>query len=169
MNATELRAFLRDRYDDTELRQLAFDLNIPFEDLGGADIGKQARIQALIEWCVRRDRLEDLERAAVGARENVTMNDMSDGRANGAWGPAVQLERLTRGMDQLIRDVANQDKKIDLMAQRMDGFKERLDGLDERFVQLEKRYTTQPVSWQSWAGAGALLVAIVLLVLQVMK
>jgi hypothetical protein len=90
------------------------------------------------------------------------MNDMSDGRANSAWGPAVQLARLERGMDQLIKDFATQDKKIDLLAQKVDGLEDRLEKIEAR-ASILPTSPQQPIT--SWLVTTAILIFAVVAIL----
>jgi hypothetical protein len=140
MTAAELRTFLADKFSDTELRVLAFDLNIPFEDLGAPDSGKAARVQALIEWCNRHDRYADLDRAARHAR--TTQSTSQPGPMND-WGPAG-VERMVRHMDELRDDVAELVLKVELQNQRLLLMEKHLDRIIDH---------PQAVAWQTWAVA----------------
>jgi hypothetical protein len=152
MTAAELRTFLAEKFSDTELRVLAFDLNIPFEDLGAPDSGKAARVQALIEWCNRHDRYADLDRAARNAR--TTQSTSQPGLPMNDWGPAG-IERMVRNMDELRADVAELMVKIESQNQRLATLEKHLDRFIER---------PQAVGWQTWAVAViGLALAVVLL------
>lgn len=63
-----LRDLLNSAFSEGELRTLAFDLNIDYEDLAGAN--KAAKTRELISFVHRRDRLEDLIAYAAKARPN---------------------------------------------------------------------------------------------------
>ena len=152
MPAAALRTFLADKFSDAELRVLAFDLNIPFEDLGAPDSGKAARVQALIEWCNRHDRYADLDRAARNAR--TTQSTSPPGLPMMDWGP-VSAERVMRIMDELRADVAELMVKIESQNQRLAALEKHLDRFIER---------PQPVAWQTWFVAGiGLVMAVALL------
>ena len=152
MTAAELRTFLAEKFSDTELRVLAFDLNIPFEDLGAPDSGKAARVQALIEWCNRHDRYAELDRAARNAR--TTQSTSQPGLPMNDWGPAG-IERMVRNMDELRADVAELMVKIESQNQRLATLEKHLDRFIER---------PQPVAWQTWFVAGiGLVMAVALL------
>jgi hypothetical protein len=156
MNAAELRSFLAHKFNETELRTLVFDLRIPFEDLGGAEIGLEGRIQALIEWCVRRDRLDELSRAAGEARTAVSAHPyaLPVAAMNNEWGPAG-IERMVRHMDELREDVAELVTKVELQNQRLAMLEKHLDHIIEH---------PQQVTWQTWAVAIiGLMMAIALL------
>ena len=141
MDATELRTFLADKFDDSELRALCFDLRIPWDDMGGAEIGKLGHIQALIEWCERRGRLDDLSRAATQARTAISTQPYARPQpAMNDWGPAG-VERMVRNMDELREDVAELMVKIESQNQRLATLEKHLD----RFIDRP-----QPVSWQTW-------------------
>ncbi len=62
MDQVELVKFIRDRFNDSELRDLCFELGIDYESLGGE--GKAAKARELVAYCQRRDRLPELERTA---------------------------------------------------------------------------------------------------------
>jgi hypothetical protein len=62
MDRVELTKFIRDKFNDSELRDLCFELDIDYESLGGE--GKAAKARELVAFCERRDRLPELERAA---------------------------------------------------------------------------------------------------------
>ena len=141
MTAAALRTFLAEKFSDAELRVLAFDLGIPFEDLGAPDSGKAARVQALIEWCNRHDRYADLDRAARHAR--TTQSTSQPGLPMNDWGPAG-IERMVRHMDELREDVAELVTKVELQNQRLAMLEKHLDHIIER---------PQPVVWQTWTVA----------------
>ena len=142
MTAAALRTFLAEKFSDAELRVLAFDLNIPFEDLGAPDSGKAARVQALIEWCNRHDRYADLDRAARHAR-TTTQSTSQPLAAMNDWGPAG-IERRVRHMNEVREDVAELVTKVELQNQRLAMLEKHLDRIIER---------PQPVVWQTWAVA----------------
>jgi hypothetical protein len=141
MNATELRAFIADRYNDDELRVLAFDLGIPFEDLGAPDSGKTARVQALIEWCNRHGRYAELETTARRARTSAMAGRPAP--AMNEWGPAG-IDRMVRHMDELREDVAELVTKVELQNQRLAMLEKHIDRIIEH---------PRSVSWQTWAVA----------------
>jgi hypothetical protein len=62
MDRVELAKFIRDKFNDSELRDLCFELHIDYESLPGE--GKAAKARELVSFCERRDRLSELERAA---------------------------------------------------------------------------------------------------------
>ena len=62
MDRVELAKFIRDKFNDSELRDLCFELHIDYESLPGE--GKAAKARELVSFCERRDRLPELERAA---------------------------------------------------------------------------------------------------------
>ena len=78
---------------------------------------------------------------------------MDDRAVTGAWGPAVQMERLTRSMEQLTRDVSSLDKKTELLIQRVESLERRFDQMEERTQE------SPPQSWQAWFLAAVALVA----------
>jgi hypothetical protein len=163
MNATELRKFLAERFNETELRTLVFDLKIPFEDLGGVEIGKEGRIQALIEWCIRRERLDELSLAAGHARTAVSSQPAPAAMpAMLEWGPAAQFERLVRHMDEMREDVALLVTKTEVLGQRMGALENRLDRIEQHLPQ-------QPIGWQSWIVAIVGLVMAVVTVMAIIQ
>lgn len=62
MDRIELLRFLRDKFNDQELRDLCFELAIDYESLGGE--GKAAKARELVAHCERRERLKELEKVA---------------------------------------------------------------------------------------------------------
>ena len=153
MPAAALRTFLADKFSDAELRVLAFDLDIPFEDLGAPDSGKAARVQALIEWCNRHDRYADLDRAARHAR-TTTQSTSQPGLQMIDWGPA-SAERIMRIMDELREDIAELMTKVEVQNQRLAMLEKHLDRIIDR---------PQPVAWQTWTVAVIGLVMAIALI-----
>lgn len=159
MNAAELRTFLNDKFNETELRTLTFDLRIPFEDLGGAEIGKDGRIQALIEWCGRRGRLDELAKAAGDARTVVSSQPYAMPAAPMLdWSPVSQFDRLLRHMDEMREDVSELVAKTEVLGQRLGALEHRLD-------RIEQHLPPPQLGWQSWVLA---IVGLVLAVVTVM-
>lgn len=153
MNATELRVFISERFSDDELRALAFDLGIPFEDLGAPDAGKTARVQALIEWCIRRGRVTDLERAARLARGD-TGQRMADASGYVTTMDYAQVQRLIAVTDEMNRNMTKLVTDIEVL-------KLQVSDLQKQFHELEARNSmTQPTSWQTWFLGGVALVMI---------
>ncbi|MCI0398096.1 MAG: aminoglycoside phosphotransferase family protein [Chloroflexi bacterium] len=64
-----LRQMMAEHFSLEELRTLCYDLHIEFDDLSGS--GKEGKIRALITYCERRGRVEDLVDACRKQRENV--------------------------------------------------------------------------------------------------
>ena len=164
MNAVELRTFLCERFNETELRTLVFDLKIPFEDLGGAEIGKDGRVQALIEWCVRRERVDELSEAARRARtvaapafNGAPVIGMND------WAQGSQFDRVMRNMDNMREDVAELVTKVEVNNQRLAQVEERLRRLEDYGRNAE------PVSLQQWVVAVIGLIMAVVLVLAILQ
>ena len=54
MNHTELRDFIDRYFDDNELRDLCFDLDIDYESLPA--VGKSAKARELVAYCLRHGR-----------------------------------------------------------------------------------------------------------------
>ena len=160
MPAAALRTFLAEKFSDTELRVLAFDLNIPFEDLGAPDSGKAARVQALIEWCNRHDRYAELDRAAHNARTKQSTSP--PGRPMNDWGPAG-IERMVRHMDELREDVAELVTKVELQNQRLAMLEKHLDRIIEHPTSVT--YQTWVVAVIGLAMTVALLYTVGLLLL----
>ena len=61
-----LRDFLSDHFNVDELRDLAFDLGVDYEDLAGT--GKRAKVRELALYFYRQNRLEELVQAAKERR-----------------------------------------------------------------------------------------------------
>ena len=158
MNATELRSFLDERFSDTELRALVFDLHIPYEDLGAPDSGKTARVQNLIEWCNRRGNIAELYAAATRARTGAQPGNQPRAEMS-EWGPAG-MERLARNMDEMRGDVAELVTKVEVQNQRLAMLEKHLDRMSEH---------PQTVPWQQWAIAIIGLVMCVVLALALLQ
>ncbi len=62
MDRSELLDYLREKFNDNELRDLCFTLGIEYENLGGE--GKAGKARELVYYCTRHGQLPDLERAA---------------------------------------------------------------------------------------------------------
>lgn len=58
ISTQQLRTIIDTTFNDAELRQLCFDLKIPYEDLGSE--GKAGKVVELIRFCERRNILPDL-------------------------------------------------------------------------------------------------------------
>jgi hypothetical protein len=88
---------------------------------------------------------------------------MTDGAQGFGLMDYTQVQRLIGMTDEMNRNMTKLVTDIEVL-------KLQVKDLQQSFAELEKRtVSAAPVSWQSWAGAITLLVAIVLLVLQVMK
>ena len=57
-NLSELRLRMVEAFNESELRNLCFDMLVDYEDLPGSTKGDKAR--ELITWCIRHGRLEEL-------------------------------------------------------------------------------------------------------------
>jgi hypothetical protein len=68
-----LRQLLVEHFDESELRDLTFDLNVDYENLGGS--GKSDKARALIGYLKRRGRLEELITLAQRRRSHVAWTD----------------------------------------------------------------------------------------------
>jgi hypothetical protein len=73
MDRVELVKFIRDKFNDSELRDLCFELHLDYESLPGE--GKAARARELVSFCERRDRLPELERTARQMLEAEAQSD----------------------------------------------------------------------------------------------
>jgi hypothetical protein len=62
----QLRQFLAENFNDSELRTLCFNLEVPYEDLSGS--GKEDKVRELIEYCQRRGQYNKLVAACTEAR-----------------------------------------------------------------------------------------------------
>jgi len=70
MNLTELRQILITRFDENELRDLCFDLQVDYDGLPGE--GKTGRARELIAYLERRKRLPDLIKVGKQGRPDVS-------------------------------------------------------------------------------------------------
>jgi len=59
MDLPQLRDFITRYFNDSELRDLCFDLGIEYENLGGDN--KSAKARELVAYCQRHGRLTELE------------------------------------------------------------------------------------------------------------
>jgi hypothetical protein len=59
MDLPQLRDFITRNFNDSELRDLCFDLGIEYENLGGDN--KSAKARELVAYCQRHTRLAELE------------------------------------------------------------------------------------------------------------
>lgn len=69
---TTFREFLRTRFSVEDLKDLAFDLGIPYEP----GINKQALSRELVEYCERKDTLGCLIARVISLRPNVDTSDL---------------------------------------------------------------------------------------------
>ena len=83
MDLPSLRDILVTYFNDSELRDLCFDLGIEYENLGGDN--KSAKARELVAYCQRHDRLPDLETACRRLRPNA----FEDGRTASAKSPST--------------------------------------------------------------------------------
>lgn len=72
---SELRKNLGDRFSESELRDLCFDLGIDYESLAGANKPDKAR--ELVIHCERHDRLSDLVTAVEKLRPDISSGKLS--------------------------------------------------------------------------------------------
>lgn len=70
-----LREMLVDRFDDTELRTLCFDLDVDYDGLSGE--GKADKARELIAYLARRDRLAELVERGRQARPDIPWEGIS--------------------------------------------------------------------------------------------
>ena len=88
---TTLQAQLRDliagTFNDNEVRDLCFDFNIPYEDLGGE--GKTAKVRELVAYCQSRNSWNDLITHCRELRPNIAWPEATM-LAAAAASPTVQ-------------------------------------------------------------------------------
>ncbi len=65
----QLRDLIAKYFNDEELRNLCFDLDIPYDDLGSE--GKTGKVRELVAYCQRHNRLDDLAEQCHALRPNV--------------------------------------------------------------------------------------------------
>lgn len=75
MTLPNLRDLLNQYFDNNELRQLCLDLSIEYENLPGDT--RSAKAQALVEYCLRRQRLPDLIQQCAQQRPAITWPDVT--------------------------------------------------------------------------------------------
>jgi hypothetical protein len=66
----KLRQNLDQYFNESELRDLAFDMNVDYESLGGK--GKSDKARELVAYCERRGTIPDLVDKCCEFRRNVT-------------------------------------------------------------------------------------------------
>lgn len=76
-NRAELVRLIGVRFDEAELRGLTYELNVDYEGLLGQ--GKAAKVQALVEYMERRNRMDDLMRIIRRERPEVAWPEMYGG------------------------------------------------------------------------------------------
>ncbi len=69
-----LRKLLVERFNDSELRTLCFDLNVDYECLSGP--GKADKARELVDYCRRYDQLEELVRVGKKQRPDVAWSSL---------------------------------------------------------------------------------------------
>ena len=71
MDLTELRDFITKYFNDSELRDLCFDLGVEYENLGGDN--KAAKARELVAYCQRHGRMTQLEETCRRLRPNAAL------------------------------------------------------------------------------------------------
>jgi hypothetical protein len=72
MDRVDLLKWIREKFNDNELRDLCFELGIDYERLLGE--GKAAKARELVAYCQRCDRLAELEQAAQRMRPGAALS-----------------------------------------------------------------------------------------------
>ena len=110
MNLPQLRDFITRNFNDSELRDLCFDLDIEYENLGGDN--KAAKARELVAYCQRHGRLTELEDTCRRLRPNAAPET---GRESSSPTTAATTHR-SGGLDihattvNIYGDVAGRDK-----------------------------------------------------------
>ncbi len=116
MDRVELVKFIRDRFNDGELRDLCFELHIDYESLPGE--GKAAKARELVSFCERRDRLPELERVArqmLEADAQGNTSSLAQGPAPNQHGP---IENKPQEMASVQRQLAEARENLRLIEDR---------------------------------------------------
>jgi tetratricopeptide (TPR) repeat protein len=95
MDLPTLRDILSTYFNVDELRNLCFDLNILYEDLGGE--GKSGKARELVAYCQRRDRLAELEAACRRLRPNAFQSNQADAAALATASTAPEKDKPSAG------------------------------------------------------------------------
>lgn len=74
VNRALLRRYLTEHFNDSELRNLSFDLAIPYEDLGGH--GKADKARELVAYADRHGKIEALLQLSAEERPNVNWSEV---------------------------------------------------------------------------------------------
>ncbi|MBP7686948.1 MAG: tetratricopeptide repeat protein [Thermoflexales bacterium] len=82
MDRIEVLRYIRESFDDNELRELCFRLNVNYEDLSGEN--RAAKARELVALCERRERLTELESTA-----QQLINDYTSGQHPRPVAPAA--------------------------------------------------------------------------------
>lgn len=121
MDRVQLVKFIRDKFSDSELRDLCFELHIDYESLPGE--GKAAKARELVSYCERRDRLPDLERTARHALEAEAQGTMSSPAPDSTFDQRRPLELKAQdddldNMTSLQRQLAEVRENLRLIEER---------------------------------------------------
>ena len=71
---TELRKIITERFDDSELRTLCFDLDVCYDDLSGEEKASKAR--ELVSCLKRRGRISDLVKVGKQQRPDISWDNI---------------------------------------------------------------------------------------------
>ena len=95
MNLTELRQILTTYFNENELRDLCFDLDVDYDGLPGEEKGGKAR--ELIAYLERRGRVSDLMETVKSLRPNVSWEHTLETTEGGPDISTVRRESKRRG------------------------------------------------------------------------
>jgi hypothetical protein len=111
MDLPQLRDFITRNFNDSELRDLCFDLGIEYENLGGDN--KAAKARELVAYCQRHGRLIELEGTCRRLRPNAALEIGRDANVSASNAPTINR---SGGLDihattvNIYGDVAGRDK-----------------------------------------------------------
>jgi hypothetical protein len=159
MDRVQLVKFIRDKFNDSELRDLCFELQIDYESLPGD--GKAAKARELVSFCERRDRLPELERTArhmlgvasllapgstvdqrgpldLKAQDDVPGNSVSSSPQAGAPG-SVPSDARARETASLQRQLAEARENLRLVTRQVASLLQQLSEAEENLRLIDER------------------------------
>jgi hypothetical protein len=146
VDRTALRQWLVVRYNEAELRALAYDMGVPADQLVSTSAGTSALALELITWCERRERLGELQARAAGERVQTTgpispISPISvpQDESMDTW-QGQQLDRLAVKMDSLSEQLGRLLAQNAGLEQRVAAIEKRLDSLDEHGRPTQQTY-----------------------------
>lgn len=92
MNRIHYRRLLLDYFNDDDLRNLCFELNIDYDVLPGD--GKDAKVRELVQYCERHQRMAELREAGRRARPQLDWGTSLPTQTETGWAATAKQEQL---------------------------------------------------------------------------